>query len=110
MSASASSGTSAPRAEWLDRNLGIQGLIVGDLILAEVLRGFEYDHGFNEASRMLGRLEQLTLGGEELAVAAAKNFRKLGACGVTGRDTADCLRLLRSCIAALDKSRKIVFF
>lgn len=98
------------QAEWLDRNLGIEGLIVGDLILAEVLRGFKDDCGFNEARRMLGRLEQQTLGGEEVAVAAAKNFRKLGACGVTGRDTADCLCPLRSCIAALDNNRKIVFF
>lgn len=86
------------QAEWLDRNLGIEGLIVGDLILAEVLRGFKDDRGFNEARRMLGRLEQVTLGGEELAVAAAKNFRKLRAHGVTVRGTIDVIIATR-CLA-----------
>ena len=43
------------KAEWLDRNLGIEGLLVGDLILAEVLRGFKDDRGFKEARRMLGQ-------------------------------------------------------
>jgi predicted nucleic acid-binding protein len=37
------------QAEWLDKNLGIEGPVVGDLILAEVLRGFKDDRGFNEA-------------------------------------------------------------
>ncbi|MCX7231418.1 MAG: hypothetical protein NTW15_20860 [Burkholderiales bacterium] len=57
-----------PQADWLDRNLGEQNLLVGDLILAEVLRGFRDDTGFNEAKRLLGRLEQVSLGGEGLAV------------------------------------------
>jgi predicted nucleic acid-binding protein len=58
------------QAEWLDKNLGVEGLVVGDLILAEVLRGFKDDRGFNEARRLLGRLQQLSLGGEELSKAA----------------------------------------
>lgn len=57
-----------PQVEWLDKNLGIEGQVAGDLILAEVLRGFKDDRGFNEARRMLGRLVQVSLGGEELAV------------------------------------------
>ncbi len=56
------------QAEWLDRNLGIESLVVGDLILAEVLRGFKDDRGFNEARRMLAQLSQVTLGGEEIAI------------------------------------------
>jgi predicted nucleic acid-binding protein len=75
------------QAEWLDRNLGIETLVVGDLILAEVLRGFRDDRGFNEARRMLARLSQVTLGGEEIAVESARNFRKLRARGVTVRGT-----------------------
>jgi predicted nucleic acid-binding protein len=43
-----------PQAQGLDRKLGVEGLVVGDLILAEVLRGFKDDRGFNEARRMLG--------------------------------------------------------
>jgi len=49
------------QAEWLDRNLGIEGLVVGDLILAEVLQGFKDDKGFNEAKRLLGNSSKSTL-------------------------------------------------
>jgi predicted nucleic acid-binding protein len=87
-----------PQAEWLDRNLGVERLLVGDLILAEVLRGFTTERGFNEARRMLGRLEQIVLGGEELAVNAARNFRRLRAKGVTVRGTVDVLIATR-CLA-----------
>lgn len=62
------------QAEWLDRNLGIKGLLVGDLILAEGLQGFKHDRGFEEARRMLGPLEQVSLAGEDLAIEAARNF------------------------------------
>jgi predicted nucleic acid-binding protein len=79
------------QAEWLDRNLGIESLVVGDLILAEVLRGFRDDRGFNEARRMLARLSQVTLGGEDIAVEAARNYRKLRARGVTVRGTVDVI-------------------
>ena len=79
------------QAEWLDRNLDVEGLLVGDLILAEVLRGFKDDRGFNEARRLLGKLQQVSLGGEELAVEAARNFRKLRNHGFTIRGTIDVI-------------------
>jgi predicted nucleic acid-binding protein len=86
------------QAEWLDRNLGIEGLVVGDLILAEVLQGFQDDRGFNAARRMLGRLEQVIVGGTDLAVEAARNYRKLRVAGVTVRGTVDILIATR-CLA-----------
>lgn len=46
--------TRTAQAEWLDSNLGIERILVGDLILAEVLRGFKDDRGFDEAKRLLG--------------------------------------------------------
>jgi predicted nucleic acid-binding protein len=79
------------QAEWLDKNLGTEGLLVGDLILAEVLRGFKDDRGFNEARRLLGKLEQVSLCGEDLAVEAARNCRKLRSKGVTVRGTVDVI-------------------
>ncbi len=82
---------STAQAEWLDKNLGIEGLVVGDLILAEVLRGFKDDRGFEEARRLLGRLTQTTLGGEKLAVEVARNYRRLRKLGVTVRGTVDVL-------------------
>lgn len=78
-------------AEWLDRNLGIEGLVVGDLILVEILQGFKEDKGFNEAKRLLEQLEQVIIGGTELAIQAARNYRKLRAAGVTVRGTVDVL-------------------
>ena len=87
-----------PQADWLDRNLGEQNLLVGDLILAEVLRGFRDDKGFNEAKRLLGRLEQVSLCGEGLAVSAARNFRRLRRLGITVRGTVDAIIATR-CIA-----------
>jgi predicted nucleic acid-binding protein len=83
--------TQTAQSDWLDKNLGIEGLVVGDLILAEVLRGFKDDRGFNEARRLLGRLELVSLGGEVLAIDAAKNFRKLWARGITVRGTIDVI-------------------
>ena len=71
---------------------------MGDLILAEVLRGFKDDRGFNEARRLLGRLQQVSLGGEDLAVEAARNFRKLRNLGVTIRGTIDVIIATR-CMA-----------
>ena len=82
---------STAQADWLDRNLGVEGILVGDLILAEVLRGFKDERGFNEARRMLGQLKQVSLCGEDLAVDAARNFRKLRTKGVTVRGTIDVI-------------------
>ena len=80
-----------PQAEWLDRHLEAEQLVVGDLILAEVLRGFKDDRGFNEARRLLGQLEQVSLCGPDLAVEAARNYRRLRSQGVTVRGTVDVI-------------------
>ena len=90
--------TATAQAEWLDRNLGVEGIAVGDLILAEVLRGFKDDRGFNEARRLLRRLEQVSLAGEEMAIEAARNYRKLRGAGVTVRGTIDVIIATR-CLA-----------
>ena len=79
------------QAEWLDLHLGDETVLVGDLILAEVLRGFKEDRGFTEAKRLLGRLEQISLCGEDLAVEAARNYRRLRARSVTVRGTIDVI-------------------
>ena len=55
--------------------------MVGDLILVAVLRGFRDAQGFNEALRMLDRLEQAALCCQALAVESTLSFRKLRAKG-----------------------------
>lgn len=89
---------STAQADWLDRNLGVEGFVVGDLILAEVLQGFKDERGFNEARRMLCALEQLTLCGDTIAVGAARNYWKLRARGITVRGTVDVIIATR-CLA-----------
>lgn len=81
----------SPQAEWLDQNLATEALVVGDLILAEVLQGFKDDKGFEEARARLGRLKQVDIGGVDLAIEAARNYRRLRAAGVTVRGTVDVL-------------------
>jgi len=80
-----------PQAAWLDQHLGDELFLVGDLILAEVLRGFKEDRGFAQARRMLGRLEQVSLCGEDVAVEAARNYRRLRARSMTVRGTTDMI-------------------
>jgi predicted nucleic acid-binding protein len=82
-------GTITAQTEMLDRLLGQQPLAIGDLILTEVLQGFDNERDFNEARRMLTSLMVVQLGGREIAIQAAKNFRALRRLGVTVRKTID---------------------
>jgi len=82
-------GTIAAHTEKLDSLLGIEPLAIGDLILTEVLQGFGDDRDFNEARRILTSLMVVELGGQEIAIQAAKNFRALRKLGVTVRKTID---------------------
>ena len=77
------------QTEVLDALLGRQPLAIGDLILTEVLQGFDDERDFNAARKMLTALEVIELGGEEIAIQAAKNFRALRRLGVTVRKTID---------------------
>ena len=82
-------GTITAQTEILHRLLGQEPLAIGDLILTEVLRGFESERDFNDARRMLTSLTVVELGGQEIAIQAAKNFRALRRLGVTVRKTID---------------------
>ena len=84
-------GAVTPQSERLDQLLGKEPLLVGDLILAEVLQGFTSERDFNQARKLLGALEVVPLGGADMAVQAARNFRMLRAQGVTIRKTIDTL-------------------
>ena len=84
-------GTITAQTERLDALLGHEPLAIGDLILTEVLQGFDNDRDFNEARRMLTSLTVVELGGQEIAIQAAKNSRALRRLGVTVRKTIDAL-------------------
>ena len=82
-------GTVTPQTEKLDSLVGHEPLAIGDLILTEVLQGFAGETDFNQARKMLTSLDVVELGGQEIAVQAAKNFRTLRHLGVTVRKTID---------------------
>jgi predicted nucleic acid-binding protein len=65
--------------------------LIGDLILTEVLQGFLKEADFNRAKRLLTTLDVIEIGGQAIAVQAARNFRILRSKGITVRKTIDTL-------------------
>lgn len=75
----------------LDRALGREPVLIGDLILTEILQGFRGDGDYRRARALLDTLELRTLGGRQIALAAADNYRTLRRRGVTPRKTIDII-------------------
>ena len=84
-------GAATPTSDKLDALLAAERLCIGDLILAEVLQGFTAERDFEHELRLLGTLDLIEIGGRDVAVEAARNYRRLRAAGVTVRKTIDCL-------------------
>jgi predicted nucleic acid-binding protein len=92
----------------LDRLLGTDLLAIGDLILVEVLQGFDEERVFNLVRRRLAELTVVVLGGPDIAVQAARNFRLLRRRGVTVRKTIDTViatRCIQSGLRLLHSDR-----
>jgi predicted nucleic acid-binding protein len=101
-------GTSTLQVEHLDALLGSEPVVTGDLVLTEVLQGFGSDRDFNRARRLLTSLLIVDLGGQDIAIQAARNFRALRALGVTVRKTIDTIiatRCIESDLALLYSDR-----
>ena len=84
-------GTVTPQTERLDELLGSEPVAVGDLILAEVLQGFGSDRDFNKARKLLTSLDMVEIGGVDVAIEAARNYRSLRELGITVRKTIDTM-------------------
>jgi predicted nucleic acid-binding protein len=84
-------GVANPHTEWLDQQLDQQALGLTDLILCEVLQGIQEDSEFDRTRHELLKFQIFSTGGEDLAVASAKNYRLLRTQGCTVRKTIDCL-------------------
>lgn len=84
-------GTSSAETNYLDSLLGIEPIGLGDLVLIEVLQGFRRDQDYRTARELLTSLTVFTLGGQEVALKSAHNFRLLRKNGVTVRKTIDVL-------------------
>ena len=84
-------GGRTPEAERLDSLLGAEPIATGDLILTEVLQGFVSDRDFDQARKLMMSLVFVDIGGRDVAIQAARNFRALRARGVTVRKTIDTI-------------------
>jgi predicted nucleic acid-binding protein len=71
--------------------LGTSEIIIGDLILCEVLAGAGNEFEAVRVEALLRRFDIVPMAGDTVAVAAARNFRRLRAKGVTIRKTIDLL-------------------
>ena len=86
-------GADAPQVEMLQQLLGHGEvrLVVPDLVLFEVLRGFRHEHDFRQARRLMTTLSIESAGGAESAQSAAQHYRSLRALGVTVRSAVDVM-------------------
>jgi predicted nucleic acid-binding protein len=84
-------GIKNKQTESLDRILLEQSVLIGDIILTEILQGFDSNKEFTLAKQALDPLDCVHLGGKSLAIKAASNFRFLRSKGITIRKTVDML-------------------
>jgi predicted nucleic acid-binding protein len=90
-----------PQTAKLDAILGVEHIVVGDLVYAEVLQGCRDPRSFEETLRLLRLADFIIVGGRDVAVEAARNFIKLRSLGVTVRKTIDTLIATRCLINGL---------
>jgi predicted nucleic acid-binding protein len=84
-------GSEAPHCETLALLLEEQEIALCDRVLQEVLQGVRGDAQFRRVSARLLALPCYNLGGQALAVTAARNYRRLRRLGVTPRSATDVL-------------------
>jgi hypothetical protein len=84
-------GRKTPQTDRLDAELVEMPVITGDLILTEVLQGFQSDTDFTIARDLLSRIPCMTMVGKDLALESAANYRLLRKKDVTVRKTIDVM-------------------
>jgi predicted nucleic acid-binding protein len=108
-------GNASPARDTLRRllNDGEVRLVVPDLVLFEVLRGFRLEREFRQARALMEGLSIEPVGGTAVALEAAQHYRSLRAMGYTIRNGAD-VQIATFCIesgyALLHKDRDFDIF
>jgi predicted nucleic acid-binding protein len=82
-------GRDVPHVRRLHAILGVEEVVVGDLMLCEVLQGLKDERAARGVEALLRRFDIVAMGGAGIAVAAARNLRSLRRRGVTVRTTID---------------------
>jgi len=84
-------GRDAAHVRRLREVIGVDEVVVGDVMLCEVLQGLDSERAAREVEALLRRFEIVPMAGDAIAVAAARNFRALRRRGTTIRKTIDLL-------------------
>jgi predicted nucleic acid-binding protein len=84
-------GISTWQTDSLDTYLSKVPVIIGDLILTEILQGFRSNRDYETAKDFLSALPFRQIGGYNIAVQSAQNYRRLRQVGVTVRKTIDII-------------------
>ena len=86
-------GAASPARATLRRLLGDGDteIVVPDLVLFEVLRGFRHERDYLQAESLMLTLTVESTGGQALALKAAHHDRSLRAAGITVRSPVDVL-------------------
>ncbi len=79
------------QTDWLDNALGSEPIIIGDIILAEVLQGFQSDNDYRTAKKLLFEFHYMDMVGQDIALKSANNYRLLRQKGITVRKTIDVM-------------------
>jgi len=75
----------------LENLFSVAPIIIGDLILTEILQGFGSDNDNKTAKSFLSDLPFRRMGGYQVAVQSAQNYRILRKKGVTVHKTIDVI-------------------
>lgn len=84
-------GIDAPHTDLLDYELDHSRIVTGDLIIAEFLQGFRNEEDYQKAKQIMESLEYHDFVGKDIALRAARNYRKLRKSGTTVRKTIDVI-------------------
>ena len=84
-------GRITKQTDLLDAFLEDELIVIGDIVLTEVLQGFQDDRDFIKAGKLFDSLYFMPMLGKRLAVKSAENYRKLKKKGVTVRKTIDVI-------------------
>ncbi len=79
------------QTDLLDNYLSKVPVVIGDLILTEVLPGFRSNTDYETAKKFLSALPFRQIGGYNVAVQSAQNYRFLRRTGVSVRKTIDII-------------------
>jgi len=94
-------GIRTPQSLQLRELLDAQEIATADLVLTEVLQGAASDRDFNFILSLMSHLAWVEISGPEIAVEAARNYRRLRARGITVRKTIDTLIATRCILDGL---------